>query len=152
MIRVARAADIEILTAAEPPGADVASRCFARQERGESVLLVAWRGDDPVGTGELLRGDVAEVRSLHVQPARRGRGYGTAMLRKAERLAQAWGATSLRLGVGLDNPDARRLYQRLGYTGTGEVETTTYTYVDDDGPHEATETAEWLVKDLRVQP
>ncbi|ODT28281.1 MAG: hypothetical protein ABS63_04865 [Microbacterium sp. SCN 70-27] len=58
-------------------------------------------------------------------------------------------AGELSVGVGLDNADARRLYERLGYSATGEVTTTTYLYVDADGEHEATETDERLVKQLR---
>jgi ribosomal protein S18 acetylase RimI-like enzyme len=53
----------------------------------------------------------------------------------------------LTVGVALDNPRARALYERLGYRGTGELATTTYAYVDDAGvTREATETDERLVK------
>lgn len=65
----------------------------------------------------------------------------------AERRASP--ADRLRLGVGLDDPAARRLYERLGYRPTGEVETTTYDHVDAEGiTRSATETDEWLEKDL----
>ncbi|MGO1312884.1 MAG: GNAT family N-acetyltransferase [Brevibacterium aurantiacum] len=48
----------------------------------------------------------------------------------------------------MDNPGARRLYERLGYRGTGEITTRTYRYVDADGEHEVTETDERLSKRL----
>ena len=49
----------------------------------------------------------------------------------------------------MDNPDARRLYQRLGYAPTGELSTVTYEYVDAEGvARTATETDEMLVKVL----
>jgi RimJ/RimL family protein N-acetyltransferase len=51
--------------------------------------------------------------------------------------------------VGLENPAARRLYERLGYRATGEQTTTTYDFVDADGvTRSATETVEWMVKEL----
>ncbi len=53
------------------------------------------------------------------------------------------------VGVGVDNPDARRLYERAGYEPTGRVETYSYGYVDHDGIHRSTiETAEYLDKHL----
>lgn len=56
----------------------------------------------------------------------------------------------LRIGVALDNPDARRLYERAGYVATGEVEEYDYTYVDDDGRQvTAQEASAYLAKDLR---
>jgi alkanesulfonate monooxygenase SsuD/methylene tetrahydromethanopterin reductase-like flavin-dependent oxidoreductase (luciferase family) len=55
----------------------------------------------------------------------------------------------MEVGVGLDNPRARALYERLGYVGTGEQQTVTYEYVDDDGSRRtATENSEQLVRRL----
>ena len=49
----------------------------------------------------------------------------------------------------MDNPGARRLYERLGYVATGEMSTVTYDYVDAEGlSRTATETDERLVKVL----
>lgn len=145
VVRACREQDVPRLTASEPPGADIARRIFARQRDGESVLLVAWLGQDPVGTGELVLGTEPVLRSLHVAQEHRGRGIGSALVRAAEQRARGM---RLSLWVGVDNPRARRLYARLGYHGTGEKTTTAYTYVDADGPHEATETDERMVKDL----
>lgn len=53
------------------------------------------------------------------------------------------------LGVGLENPGAGRLYERLGYARTGVVSTTTYSYRDAHGVERAaTEDDELLVKTL----
>ena len=85
-----------------------------------------------------------ELRTLQVEEAARGRGVGTAIVRAAEgRIAPG----RLAVGVAVDNPRARALYERLGYRGTGEMTTTTYAYVDDDGiTRQATETDKTLVK------
>ena len=143
IVRPCGPSDVERMTAAEPPGADVAVRLFARQQRGESVFLLALAAGEIVGHGELLLGAEPELRHLQVDEVRRGQGVGTALVRAAEERMR--GGT-LSIGVGVDNPRARCLYERLGYLGTGELTSTTYTYVDADGPHEVTETSERLVK------
>ncbi|MBN9224317.1 MAG: acetyltransferase [Microbacterium sp. SCN 70-27] len=54
------------------------------------------------------------------------------------------------MGVGVDNPRARALYERLGYVATGRFSTTTYDFMDASGAtRTATETDELLVKELR---
>ena len=146
-VRALAASEVGRLERDEPPGRGFARAMWALQEAGGSTLLVAWDGDRPVGAGQLdLRGDVPELRNLRVDAAERGRGIGTAIVRAAEeRVAPG----RLAVGVGLDNPRARALYERLGYRGTGETTTTTYAYVDDAGvTRQATETDETLARDL----
>ncbi len=145
-VRRCAASDVETITAKEHPGARIAERLFARQEQGESLYLVAWIDGIPVGAGELVFAQPRELRSLHVDEAHRGRGIGTAIIRAAEEASRETGELSV--GVALENMQARRLYERLGYRSTGEITTTTYSYVDADGEHEATETDERLVKRL----
>ncbi|PPF59895.1 N-acetyltransferase [Clavibacter michiganensis] len=146
-VRALQASEVGRLGQGEPPGRGFARAMWELQEAGGSTLLVAWDGSRPVGAGQLdLRGDVPELRNLRVDAAERGRGIGTAIVRAAEeRIALG----RLTVGVGLDNPRARALYERLGYHGTGEMTTTTYAYVDDAGvTRQATETDERLARDL----
>jgi ribosomal protein S18 acetylase RimI-like enzyme len=144
------AEDAHALSAREPGGKDYARSAFAAQERGECLFLVAWLGDVPVGSGELTRRQVPELRNLHVDASFRRRGIGTALIAAAEDAARPH--DRIGLGVGDDNPDALRLYERLGYRPTGHSETYTYEYVDDEGERgSATETALWCEKDLRPQ-
>ena len=147
-VRALQAAEVGRLESEEPPGRGFARAMWALQEEGGSTLLVAWDGDRPVGSGQLdLRGTEPELRNLRVEAAERGRGVGTAIVREAERHVGPRGR--LTVGVALDNPRARALYERLGYRGTGEVATTTYAYVDDAGvTRQATETDETLARDL----
>ncbi|MGP9843822.1 GNAT family N-acetyltransferase [Brachybacterium sp. 107] len=92
----------------------------------------------------------AEIRVLSDDDSgavARGRGIGTDLMHAAEKRCAP--ATAVRLRVGLDNPGARRLYERLGYAGTGELQTTTYEFRDADGHlRSATETDEWMEKRL----
>ncbi|WP_445443291.1 GNAT family N-acetyltransferase [Clavibacter sp. km1a] len=147
-VRALAASEVERLEREEPPGRGFVRAMWAAQEAGGSVLLVAWDGGRPLGSGQLdLRGAVPELRNLQVEEAARGRGVGTAIIREAERRIGPGGR--LTMGVGLDNPRARALYERLGYRGTGETTTTSYAYVDDAGvTRQATETDETLVRDL----
>lgn len=146
IVRPCAAGDVTTISATEHPGARIAERLFARQERGKSLFLVAWLDGFPVGHGEVVFAPPRELRSLYVADAHRGRGVGTALIHAAESASRDVGELSV--GVGLDNPEARQLYERLGYVATGEMTTTTYRYVEADGEHEATEVDERLVKHL----
>ncbi|HJP89135.1 MAG TPA: GNAT family N-acetyltransferase [Candidatus Limnocylindrales bacterium] len=52
---------------------------------------------------------------IAVDPAWRGRGVGTALLRAAEAWARERGATRMTLGLDAFNTGALRLYERMGY-------------------------------------
>ncbi|MER5642141.1 GNAT family N-acetyltransferase [Kitasatospora sp. NPDC002227] len=62
----------------------------------------------------------AELISMWVAPAARGRGVGDHLIRAVERWAVERGATVLRLSVMPDNRMATALYGRHGFTDTGE--------------------------------
>jgi len=63
--------------------------------------------------------DEAEILTLAVAPAARGRGLGRALLEAAIAQARAMGAQSLFLEVGADNPQALALYAGLGFAKVG---------------------------------
>jgi len=139
---------VEAMAAAKPGWGSAAPAWLESMQAGRSTVLVAVDGEDPVGVAQLVHDEVPEVCNVGVLEQHRGRGIGTALMSEAERLARPRGR--LRLGVGTDNPGARRLYERLGYRGLGELVTTTYEYVDVEGVRRsATETDEWMEKDLR---
>jgi GNAT superfamily N-acetyltransferase len=135
---------------------------LARQQDGRGVLLVAWLDGRPVGNGSLswepadhpeirrhLPG-VPELGHLEVIGPLWGRGIGTALIRAAEATARQFGHDRLILAVGVDNPNARRLYERLGYADWGQG-TIVGTWVERD-QHGASitlsETRHLLVKRL----
>lgn len=116
-------------------------------DEGRSTLLVALLDGAPVGVAQLVHGVIPEVCNVGVLAPHRGHGIGSALMREAERRAAPAGR--LRLGVGVDNPSARALYERLGFRPTGERTTTTYDYVGAEGAtRTATETDEWMEKAL----
>jgi GNAT superfamily N-acetyltransferase len=135
---------------------------LARQQRGGGVLLVAWLDGRPVGEVflECEPANEPEVRRqlpgvprldhLEVLGPLWGQGIGTALIRAAEDTARQLGHERIALGVGLDNPKARRLYGRLGYAdwGHGTVVGTWVEYPDDGPPVTLSETWSVLVKRL----
>ena len=83
------------------------------------LFLVAADPTDghPAGCGVLRRlsDTSAEVKRMYVEPASRGSGVATALLRALEAAARNRGWTTLRLETGLAQPDAIRFYEREGY-------------------------------------
>lgn len=124
------------------------------------LLLIAEDDSRPVGSAVLWwsarDGAVRqafpgcpEVAELHVAAADHRRGHGTALISAAERHAQRAGCTRLGLGVADDNPDAARLYLRLGYRETGIHYVDRWSWTGPDGVrHEEADPVRWLVRDL----
>ena len=65
-----------------------------------------------------VRPDEFIVDSLAVDRSARGMGVGTALMRRAERMARSMGKRTMSLGVIGENDGAIRLYERLGYRTT----------------------------------
>jgi GNAT superfamily N-acetyltransferase len=136
--------------------------CLARQRGGGGVLLVAWLDGRPVGDVFLSwePADEPEVRRrlpgvprlghLEVLGPFQRRGIGTALIRAGEDAARQLGHDRLALGVGVGNPGARRLYERLGYVDWGHGTVVgTWQERDHDGPPVTqSETLDTLVKRL----
>jgi len=61
----------------------------------------------------------AEILTLAVAPAARGKGLGRALLQAAINRAQLKGAETMFLEVGADNPQALALYAGLGFAKVG---------------------------------
>ncbi len=119
------------------------------QKRGEGVYFIAWHGHIPVGhfllywsgpqdAHVMQHVDVTKTAYLEAgatQVAYRRKGVATALIQEAERLAKAKGCTRIGLEVGsTDNPDAKRLYEKLGYVDWGQGEfPINWEYIDRNG-------------------
>jgi ribosomal-protein-alanine N-acetyltransferase len=104
-----------------------------RQNASMSHILVA-RTDDCAVAGFCsfwVIFDEVHVNNLAVRPAFRGRGIGTALLRRLLADARALGARRATLEVRASNEGARRLYERLGFHVAG-VRRRYYTQPDED--------------------
>jgi ribosomal protein S18 acetylase RimI-like enzyme len=96
-------------------------RVHAQQCEGQALILVAEVNGEPGGQMwidlERRRAERAgEIWAVFVLPCLRGQGIGARLLRAAEEALQVRGFRWALLGVEADNPGARRLYERLGYT------------------------------------
>jgi putative acetyltransferase len=80
-------------------------------------LLARDAGGTAVGCGGLrpLGPGSAEIKRMYVDPAARGTGVATALLRALEDHARNLGIPRLLLETGTGQPDAMRFYQREGY-------------------------------------
>ena len=137
---------------------------FARQQEGKVVYLVGWMGKLPVGhalvqwkgtTDDPMRSQldhVPNLEDLFVAPAYRSRGVGSQLLDASEALTKRKGYSRIGLGVAVDNPRARSLYELQGYEDAGFGEYTTGgLYVDRDGQEKTwEEVCRYLIKQLET--
>ena len=146
LIRDCAAGDIEALERHMPTwDGQVHANLFAQQQAGLWTYLVAWKeGSAPVGVCVIRWDGSAEeepepsaewprLTNLQVHPTHRGRGVGTALIEAAEERARGLGFRRLGISVADDNPEAGRLYARLGYADSGLRHESRYMYPDDTG-------------------
>ena len=154
-IRACSAGDLARLERAESQRVAGARERFARQQRGEAVYLLAWRGERFAGHGTLLArskydevrgrlGELPELNALATWP--RNQGTGTRLIGVAEAIARDRGAPRIGLAVEHANVDARRLYLRLGYMSWGHG-TVIDEWLDPSGEEHA-DHCDYLVKQL----
>ena len=74
----------------------------------------------------------AYLFAFRVRPNWRNQGFGTRMMDFIERDLLRRGFSYITLNVAKENPDARRLYERLGYKVTGS-KPGVWSYRDDEG-------------------
>ncbi|HLZ60396.1 MAG TPA: GNAT family N-acetyltransferase [Ktedonosporobacter sp.] len=125
------------------------SRRYEVQKRGEGAYLIAWYNHTPIGHFLLRWSGPDDARVRHyvdvtqsafleagaTQVAYRRKGVATALIREAERLAKEKGCTQIGLSVGsTDNPEAKRLYEHLGYVNWGHGDfLISWEYIDSNG-------------------
>jgi len=122
---------------------------FQRQQRGELLMLVATVGGFPVGQIWI---DLTRQRhqrtgmlfALRVLFLFRGSGIGRVLVRAAEAELRRRGFTHAEIGAEKDNPRARALYERLGYTVIGE-RVDPLTYHKPDGERVEIGVDQWIL-------
>jgi len=95
-----------------------------RIDRGGTFLafIPEVSASGPVGLGGGYQADpiTVELVSMYVRPGARGRGVGEALAATVINWASKRNASSVHLWVTETNSHARGLYERLGFTPTGE--------------------------------
>ena len=116
------------------PGAAVLATRLKRLLAGADVIALL-TGDPTVALLTLrpnvwYEGPVALLGELYVAPDLRGRGLGSALLLAAEAVTRERGGELLEINVNASDIDARRFYERHGYTNRepGEDHPTFYYY------------------------
>lgn len=89
------------------------------------AFVIAWRGSEPVGCGgwrmlshrdaDDVAADVAEIKRMYTDPAARGRGVATMVLRALEESARESGLRRVVMECGDRQPEAIALYEKCGY-------------------------------------
>lgn len=135
------------------------SEIFESTRKGRAIMWIAEM--EPVGlVGQLFvqlisgRPELADgayrgyIYGFRVKLAYRSQGIGTQMMEVAENDLLKRGFRWVTLNVGHDNPEARRLYERLGYRVVAE-EPGQWSYQDEYGQrHEVHEPAWRMEKRL----
>jgi ribosomal-protein-alanine N-acetyltransferase len=102
----------------------------AELENGHARYIVALEGGEVVGYAGYWRiFEEAHVTNVAVSPAKRGLGYGKAIMKELMGLAVADGALAMTLEVRVSNVRARGLYESLGFSSAG----TRPKYYEDNG-------------------
>jgi ribosomal protein S18 acetylase RimI-like enzyme len=161
LIRECTADDLEPLEEISPsPVNREHARRLERQLAGAETYLLAWHDGVLAGHGAVqwqgctdaeVRAafpDCPEIYGLSVRPELRGRGIGTALIGAAEDRVRQRGLRWIGISVDVDNPDAGRLYERLGYLAKMRYRGI-WSYLDAAGTkHVVDEPAIFMVKEL----
>ncbi|MBQ3077422.1 MAG: GNAT family N-acetyltransferase [Clostridia bacterium] len=106
----------EMLASLSP--AAMAEKWLAYAEEPGHTVLVAREGAQLLGFGASMpdkeREELVYLDSLHVAPAARGKGVGTALIRALAALADQAGCTGMSVSIVRGNDRTRALYTRLG--------------------------------------
>ncbi len=107
-----------------PSGAMAETEDVVREELAARPGAVAYVDGVAAGCCRLAERDdgTLHVRRLAVDPAYRGRGVASALMRWAESTARTEGRAELRVGVRVQLPDNRAIYEHLGYVLVAEHE------------------------------
>ena len=118
------------------PGPEVLTRRLRELLDGPAVFAVL-AGDPAVGVGLVslrpnvwYEGPVGLLDELYVEPAVRDQGIGSRLLAAAETVVRERGGELLEINVDGADVDARRFYERHGYTNldSGQTEPALYYY------------------------
>jgi GNAT superfamily N-acetyltransferase len=106
--------------------AQIPDRLDRMHARPGTIVLVAEHGGRPVGMGTVhlfsaMHCDepAAWLTALVVDESARGRGVGSALVKRAEELAVQHGALNLALTSALHRTEAHEFYKNHGYEHTG---------------------------------
>ena len=151
-VRPAEEGDIEALTAALSPQVSAAHVRHRFEQLGDGYreVLVAELNGRPVGTVSMgghrfqIPGSL-RMFALDVGAAFQRRGVGAALVRAVEAAAADRDLDRVNLEVAVENENAVRLYERLGYQRFGEQVIDRWEQRGDDGSSRVVEAPSWTM-------
>lgn len=133
----------------------VLRRSYREQKMGRRFMLVADCNGFPIGCIFIqlksARRAIADgsqrayLYSLRVMEMFRGMGIGTRLIQEAEALVMERGFRWTTIAVAKDNPDAQRLYERLGYRIFAE-DPGHWSYIDHQGQTRRVHEPCWILE------
>lgn len=136
-IRPIRADDVEPLADALGwPTGGVRARWDLVQHGEREIFVAEYEGCVAGRVSFNIRHDAPDqlhLFELDVSPSLQRRGIGTALIAAVEDEATRRGMRRVWLDVGVENVDARRLYERLDYRAEGDLVTLRYSAPNSDG-------------------
>ena len=99
---------------------------------GELLWLVAYE-DEPIGQIKAKIKNEAIIFALRVYPKEQGKGIGSKLILEMEKLLKKKGFFEVFISVHVDNPQAQKLYERLGYKIIKQDVIEEWEYADDAG-------------------
>ena len=140
-----------------PPDPLKFQRYFYQQMLGWGKLLIAWKGNIPVGHIFIyfepnfcrLGESCPELTDLHVDPGHRRQGIATELLYSVESQVRQNNRNKIGLEVGTDNDDAISLYVKNSYIRNPGKPEFGYYELDENGEFEQkTRICYYYTKDL----
>jgi GNAT superfamily N-acetyltransferase len=120
---------------------------LSRLEQPGGDYLVAWDHGEPVGHAHVdWRADPPELQDVLVAESHRRQGIASALTAATEELVRERGYTRFALTVSAKSPEARALYEKLGYRATGDERRVQGTIVIRGQPLEVDDTLVTLEK------
>lgn len=100
---------------------------YGAQKSGDGVYLIAWQNNIPVGhlmvrfftTNNYLKDqgiNIPYLEALEVKKEFRNQGIATSLMEEAEKILKSKGFTKVGLAVGVNNDNAYKLYEHLGFS------------------------------------
>ena len=151
-IRRVREDDVDGLVDALGPATSAAQvrQRFEESQLGYRTMLVAEVDGSAAGTvsmggNRFHRAESLRIFALDVGPRFRNCGVGTSLMRAAETVAVDMGLDEVNLEVSVENGDAIRLYERLGYERLPEQITDRWQQLSGSGSAMTLEEQSWIM-------
>ena len=151
-IRQVKSADVDRLADSLSPEVSLSQvrRRYEENLLGYREMLVAELDGQIAGTVSkggwgFQRSGSLRMFALDVGRAFRNKGVGTALIHAVESAAIGLNLDEVNLEVSVDNVDAIRLYERLGYRRLPEPVTDSWDELDEHGHRRTVEALSWIM-------